>query len=317
MMLRALAHSPEAFHLDSLEDALDRALRARASIGGVVRDLMDALGLARAELGDAWPTAIERCRRHPLHAAFFADPLTARARLKPRGYAGDAVMIDYVYRGLPSAERFKVGRFGTALFDATTWSPAAVAVRARRDLLANRIDACAERVKRPRILSLACGHLREGLESVAVDERRIGLLSAIDQDAESIAVVADAFAGIDEVVPQRGSVRDLLRGKIDISRYDLIYAAGLYDYLSRSVATKLTHRLFEGLASGGELLVGNFAPDYPTIGYTEAFMDWYLLCRSEEELVDLTRTIAPAEIAEATTHTDVGGCISYLTLVRA
>ncbi|HEX8036360.1 MAG TPA: hypothetical protein VF510_21050, partial [Ktedonobacterales bacterium] len=41
--------------------------------------------------------ATETCREHPLHALVSQDPLTTRAFAKPRGYAGDAVMLDLVY----------------------------------------------------------------------------------------------------------------------------------------------------------------------------------------------------------------------------
>src|SRR5215472_7964608 len=59
--------------------------------------------------------ATKECRQHPLMQLLQHDPLTYRAFSKPRGYAGDAVMMDMVYaaedgydlpilRGLPSLE---------------------------------------------------------------------------------------------------------------------------------------------------------------------------------------------------------------------
>lgn len=316
---------PETHDLAALGELLDRAMRSisqRAPIDGVVDDLMDGLDRTRLALGDDWAAAIAACRAHPLYGVFAADPVTARARAKPRGYAGDAVMIDYIYQGIPRAERFAIGPLGAALCAATTSSSSAIAVRERRHLLAQRIDATAARVAAPRVLSLACGHLREAASSAAVMARELRRLTAIDQDPDSLAVVAQAYAAIPEIVPTHGSVRDLLRGTLrlgdrDLGDHDLVYAAGLYDYLSDRVAARLTRILFDALASGGELLIGNFAPDFPTIGYTEGFMDWRLLCRSERDLRRLCASIPTDQIASLETHTDRSRCIAYLTLVRA
>src|SRR5947209_16410808 len=41
--------------------------------------------------------AANECRQHPLMKLLQHDPLTWRAFTKPRGYAGDAVMMDLVY----------------------------------------------------------------------------------------------------------------------------------------------------------------------------------------------------------------------------
>src|ERR1700739_1428470 len=38
------------------------------------------------------------CQAHSLHKRMLEDPFTRRAFEKPRGYVGDAVMLDYIYR---------------------------------------------------------------------------------------------------------------------------------------------------------------------------------------------------------------------------
>src|ERR1700737_1086687 len=44
-----------------------------------------------------WKQFAAECRQHPLMKLLQQDPLTSRAFTKPRGYAGDAVMMDMVY----------------------------------------------------------------------------------------------------------------------------------------------------------------------------------------------------------------------------
>ncbi|MEO8704745.1 MAG: class I SAM-dependent methyltransferase [Kofleriaceae bacterium] len=296
-----------------LDMTLDRLVHA-APIAGEIANVIAVLELglveARQKLGDGWTACVaELCLPHALAEVLLADPFTRRARLKPRGYAGDAVMLDYVYSGLPEAERASTSPLGQLLLAATTSFPAAISVRERRDLLASRIDATADRVDRPRVLSVACGHLREAAGSKAVQSGKIGQFTALDQDRDSLTVIATDHPG---VRPLHGSVRDLLRGTLDLGEHDLIYAAGLFDYLPDAAARSLIQVLAGKLAQGGELVVGNFAPDYITSGYLEAMMDWRLITRSEAQLAALCEGI-PALVA---TWLDSTGCVAYVSLHR-
>src|SRR5207344_1382702 len=60
--------------------------------------LLPALQARRLELNDgAWSEFARLCLDHPLRRLLHEDPFTYRAFSKPRGYAGDAVMMDYIY----------------------------------------------------------------------------------------------------------------------------------------------------------------------------------------------------------------------------
>jgi len=64
-----------------------------------MRQLMNGLREIRAGLGTArWRTLILAVKSHPLLDVTHEDPLTARSFRRPRGYAGDAVMLDFIYR---------------------------------------------------------------------------------------------------------------------------------------------------------------------------------------------------------------------------
>src|SRR5262245_58416888 len=61
-----------------------------------------------------WEAQVATCRRHPLVHLVHQDPFTYRAFNKPRGYAGDAPMMDFIYGreeqwAPPAAE--ELGRF--------------------------------------------------------------------------------------------------------------------------------------------------------------------------------------------------------------
>jgi extracellular factor (EF) 3-hydroxypalmitic acid methyl ester biosynthesis protein len=124
----------------------------------------------------------EICQGHSLHRRVLEDPFTRRGFEKPRGYAGDAVMLDYIYR----PKELQVSELGIALHRTTTSAGAAKSIRWRRSHLAARLLDGMEDKKRLRVLSVASGHLRElDIVSTATSNRNVEIV-ALDQDGESL-----------------------------------------------------------------------------------------------------------------------------------
>jgi SAM-dependent methyltransferase len=207
------------------------------------------------------------------------SPITARALAKPRGYAGDAVLMDLMY-GLAPPGVASPAPIGTEIFAHEYRRPAARAVRARRRLLADFIDRGVEQGAVERVAAVAAGHLREAPLSAALTHRRVRRVVAMDQDAESLAVIQRDYGHLG-VSCVRADLRDLARARAGDDRFDLIYSTGLYDYLSDRLARRLTRALLGRLRPGGTLLIANFAPDLPDRGYLEAIMDWHHIYRDE------------------------------------
>jgi hypothetical protein len=107
---------------------------------------------------DAFAQLIRTARDHDVFNLLQQDPNTRRAFDKPRGYAGDAVMLDYYYTGVPPSETSALGR---GLFATTTRSPMGLSVAHRKALLRAYIDDVIARKPDARILSAASGHCRE------------------------------------------------------------------------------------------------------------------------------------------------------------
>ncbi len=247
--------------------------------------LMQGLLLKRCSSGsEEWRAFCEQvCRRHPIYSLLQQDPITQRAATKPRGYPGDAVLLDLLYQDSSVQSKIRrSGEIGRAIYAYLTQCPSAASVRWRRAFLARLIDETAERVSSAEILSIACGHLRESTESTAVCESRLKRLVALDSDARSLEEVAASKNGWNVECVQ-GDIKDLLRGRNSLGRFDLIYSAGLYDYLNDSTAGFLTRVLFKMLKTGGRLLIANFMPQNNERAYMEAFMDWQLIYRTERQ----------------------------------
>ena len=254
---------------------------------------------------------------HPLTDVLYEDPLTSRAFAKPRGYAGDAIMMDYVY-GIHSADEACNGTSaaGRAVLRYIQSRPAVQGVRKRREHIAQLIDETAARATRPSILGVASGHLREAELSTALASARIGRFVALDADADSLREVDTQYAtlGVETV---HASVRHILARKVELDQFDFVYAAGLYDYLNDVVAAALTARLFELTRPGGRLVIPNFAPCCPDRAYLEAFMAWDLIYRDEFDMAGLIARIRADEIASYDIYSDRSRSIVYLMIRKA
>lgn len=265
---------------------------------------------------EEWRRTIPLLRSHQAFERLLRDPYTNRAFHKPRGYAGDAVMLDYIYRpAFCDLPELVSDPDGVAIFSYTTMCPAARAVQNRRALLARLVDNFP--AQRPiRVASLACGHLREAELMNSLSDRSLERLFAIDQDPESIQVCVSSFAGT-PVVPILGSVVDLLRGQMEEVRdLDIFYAAGLLDYLSDRLSARLLSEMFSRLTHNGTLLVANFTPATVDIGYMEAFMDWWLTYRDEDDLVRLAAGLPANEIKAVRTFREAEQNIAFLEITR-
>lgn len=237
-----------------------------------------------------WEHLIPLAQNHGIAEYFLQDPFTRWSFVKPRGYSGDAQLIDFIY-GHPSLDQeiANSSEIGLALYETNRNSSASIAVRERRDLLTQHVDEIANsRGSDAEILTIAAGHLREANRSSALQAGRIKRWVALDQDPLSVGSIRRDFAGtcIETV---DGSVRSLLTNSHDLGRFDFVYAAGLYDYLNDKVSMKLTRKCLEMLKPNGVFMFANFSEDIIADGYMETFMNWALLLRTEEDMWRIIR----------------------------
>jgi hypothetical protein len=289
---------------------------------GRLADGMDGLYAALASRRATFPADVWRkyCaavrQDRKLMTTILQSPVTQRALEKPRGYAGDAVLIDYLYGSLsPSADpRTSASGREIAAWECDT--PGARSVRARRLIIAQALDSLVTEKEKPNVLAVGCGHLREAELSSAVQRCALNRFIGIDQDGESLLEVERCYTKYG-VTPFRATIQNLISGRHGLSEFDLINASGLYDYLPDRTAKVLTSVLFRMLATGGRLLIGNFTPEMSDIGYMEAVMDWRLLYRGEPHALEWAAGIAPERIGALRTFRDPHNNIVFLDIVRA
>jgi len=303
-----------------------------APVHRLFKNALDAAGVTRAARmlrqtlttmrNDCRTEAEWRCRvdteirPHPVYEIALLDPFIRHANTKPRGYAGDAELLDFIYQHPSARPKLEAAHpAGKASTLYTTNASAPRAVRNRACLLAAEIDAIAARNPQAEFLSLACGHLREAAMSTAIQSKSFGRFLALDQDLESVALVQreNAHYGVQAA---EGSVRSVITSRGELGQFDFAYAAGLYDYLNDKVAARLLRALFDGLKPGGKVWVANFMPAIPDRAIMEAIMDWWLIYRDERQMFDLGTALPASEAASMRTFADHEENVVYLEVVR-
>src|ERR1022692_354193 len=266
-------------------------------IVAALREAVDpGLGALEREIGFDAP-AMWRVASRYFHERFGAlvdlSPFAARCFHKPLGYAGDFEMMNMVYRN----DSLGATPFGRALSRVVLDSAAGRAVRHRAHYLAAKIEATVTRDgrRRPgRILSVAAG---PAMELQLILRRDPALLAAgrteialIDQDAGALEHARERILALavqaDVQVTLRcinTSIRTVIAQGLDDS-YDLVYSAGLFDYLKDRAVRAAAARLVAALAPGGSAVIGNFDVANPTRPLMELILDWQLYLRSADDL---------------------------------
>jgi SAM-dependent methyltransferase len=202
---------------------------------------------------------------------------------KPHGHAGDFEIIDRLYTGCVSEDR-AVQRWDTFLQS----RPAVSAVRNRKEYFLRLVESLEVAFpSRPTlsVLDLASGPARDVLEFFRANEDSESVVfECIDNDPDAINYARDLCAPYLDQITFRET--NALRYDTD-KRFQLIWSAGLFDYLSDKGFEFLLERLIGLLRDDGELVVGNFSPNNPSRSYMEVVTDWHLHHRTKKQLVEL------------------------------
>lgn len=238
----------------------------------------DAISAARSKRGDL-ESAIYRAR-HLSNGAFNSlETMQGFVCMKPHGYHGDFEIIDRIY-----AQRI------TSVTHLKRWDEyfhecaAAQAVRNRRRLFRDRVFSLADSLSREvSVLSIASGPCREIVDVLAAGCD--AAITCVDSDKGAV--------GFSQKLVEPWQTRvavvhsDALRWRSN-RKFDLVWCAGLFDYLSDRAAVALLKRMRKWSSEDGEIIVGNFSTKNPTRAYME-FGDWSRKYRTPYDMIELAR----------------------------
>jgi extracellular factor (EF) 3-hydroxypalmitic acid methyl ester biosynthesis protein len=254
---------------------------------------------------EARPAHAAFCRRQ-LHPVLLASPFMHRIFVKPLGYAGDYEMVNMILRDPCEGASLFAKLLNVFILSQTP----AVAHRNRvsylTSILIQETARVAQTGRKAKILNLGCGPAKEvqnfltdqevsnhaDFELMDFDEQT---LSYLRQKLESLKHSHNRRTGITIV---RKSVQQLLKQvgkpKAPGQNYDLIYCAGLFDYLNDRTCKSILAFSFDSLAPGGLLAATNVESQNPIRNIMEYLFEWYLIYRSG---VDFAR-LAPDQVAK-------------------
>ncbi|MEO7298229.1 MAG: class I SAM-dependent methyltransferase [Verrucomicrobiota bacterium] len=232
--------------------------------------------------------------RRQLHSLVLCSPFAYRTFQKPLGYAGDYEMVNMMMRETE----------GNSLFAKiiNLWflkQPPAEAHRNRVAYLTQKLVEETARVslqKRPMdALNLGCGPAWEIqnflTEKDLCDRARFTLL---DFNEETLAHTREVLQEI-KIKQGRSTpikfvkksvqqiVKDGAKAAPNAPQYDLVYCAGLFDYLSDQVCLRLMNIFYEMVRPGGLLLVTNVDVCNPMRHTMETLLDWHLIYRTSQQ----------------------------------
>lgn len=264
--------------------------------------------------------AIELFRDNVLEFYTHSD-FVLRSIEKPQGYAGDYVLMNKIYDN----ELVGASTFSKLIYHWGVNEVSSQAVRYRRGLFANMMRGL-ESQEKINVASVACGPARELCDFLnAADPEKLKNFSfyLLDQDHHAVLEAKRNLTAIKlnrrlecnlHFIPL--SVRDIinespLTQSLSELEFDLIYSAGLYDYLTQKAAGLLTGSLFKWLKMNGSLVVGNYNRKNPSHAIGEYVGNWSLILRDESEMSELV----PSE-ATHFLHYDEHKVNIYLEIVK-
>lgn len=211
---------------------------------------------------------------------------------KPHGYTGDFEIIDRMYtKHVTGEDHLK----NWDLYFQRHAGPTAVRNRKAYflNLLKSMEAAHAEEKASLPVLNVASGPSRDVFEFFRGNGQRPAVrFECVDNDPKAIRYAKELCAPyLDRVTFHQANA---LRFRSE-KRYQLVWSAGLFDYLGDKGFEFLLGHLLQMVRSDGELVVGNFSPRNPTRNYMEIVGDWHLYHRDAEEL---TRRALSCGIAE-------------------
>ena len=254
---------------------------------------------------DLLPVHFKFCRQQ-LHPLLLSSPFMYRIFAKPLGYAGDYEMVDMILR-----EPAEGGSLFAKLLNIFILRQApAEAHRNRVSHLVRTLvqegQGLAQQGRGLRVFNIGCGPAGEVQQFLAEhhlsNRAQFTLLDSNDETLRYTGGVlqnlASKFNRTTPIKLIKKSVQQLLkesaRPKTAGEQYDLIYSAGLFDYLNDRICTMLIRLAYDLLAPGGLLLLTNVDASNPIRNIMEHVYEWHLIYRTAAQFGSLADGL-PAE----------------------
>lgn len=226
---------------------------------------------------------------------------------KPFGYAGDYVMINYIYDYGSNNNYLGNSSYEKLLNNYTCNIPISRSNTQRKEFLKEKILEALQKKDKAKILSVACGPARELIELLR--ERKINkplwfkcldfekkVLDYIDKEIKKIEPEKRQMLSVEYICRDIASIIRDKNLKRELGNCDLVYVFGLFDYLSDRMAARLTKELYQLLQKEGKLITCNInAENSSRRAYYELLGGWNMVHRTKDEMLSWLRDIKDAK----------------------
>lgn len=235
-----------------------------------------------------------------LHPLTLCAPFVHRTFTKPLGYPGDYQMVNMILHNRlegPSTYAKLVNAYFLRL-------DVAQGHRNRIDELVDILQREARRIagrERPlRVLSLGCGPAEEVCRFILREPLAARCeLTLLDYNDETLTFAREQIRNAmrdngrePSVKFVSSSVQQLVRQAVRPDRdpgpaYDVVYCAGLLDYLADRMCSRLMGLMYRWAAPGGVAIATNVHPRHQSHAALDCLGEWRLNVRSEADLLAL------------------------------
>ncbi len=245
--------------------------------------------------------------KRQLHPVVSCAPFFFRCFRKPLGYAGDYEMVSMMLRD-PMEGGTMFAKMLNMFFLNT---PPVIGHRNRIVYLGKQLVAAAERAaaagRRLRVFNLGCGPAREIQEFIVHEEiSDVADFTLLDFNNETLDYTGRTLEELRQRYGRRTTIKTVKKSVHQILKdasrprpgdgregYELVYCAGLFDYLSDRICRRLMNIFFDLLAPGGLLIATNVDRSNPSRNWMEYVVDWHLVYRDSATLASLKPDRAP------------------------
>jgi extracellular factor (EF) 3-hydroxypalmitic acid methyl ester biosynthesis protein len=289
--------SPSQDRLD-LERQVARDLQEK--VIEAIQNLFERYETVAQQVPDDLQPAHRAFGKRQLHPLLLSSPFVYRTFRKPLGYAGDYEMVNMMFRDPCEGSSL----FAKIVNAYALRLPPIIAHRNRITELTDLLEVETRRAmaagRRFKALNVGCGPAQELQRFLAQCELSDHAdFTLMDFNDETLAHLGQTLEELKRRHHRRTSIelkkksvhhllKEAARAVIGGNghHFDLVYCAGLFDYLSDKVCRQLTGIFYDLVAPGG-LVVTTNADVHPSRGEMECFLEWHLVYRNTRQLAAL------------------------------
>jgi len=236
--------------------------------------------------------------REKLHPIIMSSKIVERIFTKPLGYPGDYEMINML---MGETDLSSSDLFSLLIDEMHRTARTARAHKNRITMVGERLGYEVENVTKQErlfsVLCIGCGPALELQQFILNNEHSNNcFIHVVDFNQDSIDNIHQTLSDLSKV-NQRNNIIEAnyisLTGLLDskssnyignIQAYDMVYCAGLFDYIPDELCRKVVNFGYSCLRNSGVLTVTNIHPNVPNKQYLEHALEWNFIYRDENKL---------------------------------